>query len=89
MVKGYDIQGGGSEGSDLQEKELGSDRVNAESAGRVPPLGGLADIRDISLEKEGRGDGSSHRWRRPWMQRGCGKLRIIFGGGRLPLRNTS
>ena len=47
---GDDVQGGGSDGADIWERELGSDRYDAEGAGGVPPSGGSEDSRNISLD---------------------------------------
>ena len=52
---GNDVQYGGLDGAALQERELGSDRVDAEVDGRVPPLGGSEDIRDTISSRRGGG----------------------------------
>ena len=51
----YDLQGGGSDGATLWERELGSDICDAEGAGGVPPLGGSEDSRYVILVSRGRG----------------------------------
>ena len=44
---GNDVEGHGSDGVTVRERELGSDGGNAEGDGGVPTLGGPYDIRDI------------------------------------------
>ena len=48
-----DVQGGGSDGADLWERELGSYGGDAEGAGRVPPSGGSTDSKYFRLESWG------------------------------------
>ena len=46
---GNDVQGGGPYGDTLQDRELGSDRGDAEGAEGVPPSIGPKDSRDVKL----------------------------------------
>ena len=67
-----DVQGGGSDGAILWEKELGSDGGNAEGAGGVsPPVDWRIVRMSAHIFGEGGWGGSANFWWVPWRMLGC------------------